>query len=184
MNKSMLVGTVLGAVAVTAGGAVAGYKLLDQSPKFAEVLEVKPITKTISVPREECHDEQVTHTKPVKDEHRIAGTALGAIVGGALGNQLGGGRGKTVTTVAGAAAGGYAGNKVQENMQQSDTYTTTERRCETMHDKQEKTVGYDVKYKIKDKVDNIRMDHEPGDKIPLDKNGQLVLNEGAGNSAH
>ena len=47
MNKSMLVGTVLGAVAVTAGGAVAGYKLLDQSPKYAEVLEVKPITETI-----------------------------------------------------------------------------------------------------------------------------------------
>ena len=33
MNKSMLVGTVLGAVAVTAGGAVAGYKLLDQADK-------------------------------------------------------------------------------------------------------------------------------------------------------
>ncbi|MET0380182.1 MAG: glycine zipper 2TM domain-containing protein [Spongiibacteraceae bacterium] len=177
MNKSMLVGTVLGAVAVTAGGAVAGYKLLDQSPKYAEVLEVKPITETIRIPREECHDEQVTHTKPVKDQHRIAGTAIGAVLGGVLGNQVGGGSGKKIATVAGAAAGGYAGNKTQENMQQGDTYTTTERRCQTVHDKQQKTVGYNVKYKIKDEIGTVKMDREPGDKIPLTEDGQLALND-------
>jgi uncharacterized protein YcfJ len=179
MNKSMLVGTVLGAVAVTAGGAVAGYKLLDQTPKFAEVLEVKPVTKTIKVPREECWDEQVTHTKPVKDENRVAGTAIGAVIGGVLGNQVGGGSGKKIATVAGAVGGGYAGNKVQENMQKNDTYTTTERRCQTAYDKQEKTVGYDVKYQIKDQVGSVRMDREPGSRIPLDENGQLVLNDEA-----
>jgi len=178
MNKSMLIGTVLGAVAVTAGGAVAGYKLLDPTPKFAEVLEVKPVTKTISTPREECWDEQVTRTKPVKDENRIAGTAIGAVLGGVLGHQVGGGTGKKIATVAGAAAGGYAGNKTQEHLQKNDTYTTTERRCETVQDKHEKTIGYDVKYKIKDEVGSIRMDREPGDKIPLDKEGQLVLNDG------
>jgi uncharacterized protein YcfJ len=177
MNKSMLVGTVLGAVAVTAGGAVAGYKLLDQTPKFAEVLEVKPVTKTIKVPREECWDEQVTHTKPVKDENRIAGTAIGAVIGGVLGNQVGGGSGKKIATVAGAVGGGYAGNKVQENMQKNDTYTTTERRCQTAYDKQEKTVGYDVKYQIKDQIGSVRMDREPGSRIPLDEKGQLVLND-------
>lgn len=182
MDKSMLIGTVLGAVVVTAGGAVAVNKMLDMGPQYAEVLETTPITKTIHTPREECHDEQVTHTKPVKDENRIAGTALGAVLGGVLGNQVGGGRGKTLATVAGAAAGGYAGNKTQENMQQGDTYTTTERRCNTVTDKSEKTVGYNVKYKIKDMVDTVRMDHEPGAKIPLDKNGQLVLNEDSGST--
>jgi uncharacterized protein YcfJ len=182
MNKSMLVGTVLGAVAVTAGGAVAGYKLLDQSPKYAEVLEVQPVKKTISVPREECRDEEVTHTRPVKDEHRVAGTALGAVLGGVLGNQVGGGRGKTLATVAGAAAGGYAGNKTQENMQNKDTYTTVENRCHTVHDKQEKITGYDVKYKIKDTVDTVRMDRDPGGKIPLTKDGQLMLSDAAGSA--
>lgn len=176
MNKSMLVGTVLGAVAVTAGGAVAGYKMLDHA-KYAEVLESQPITKTISTPREECHDQEVTHTRAVKDEHRVAGTALGAVLGGVLGNQVGGGRGKTLATVAGAAAGGYAGNKTQENMQNGDTYTTVENRCKTVYDKSEKVVGYNVKYKIKDQIDTVKMDREPGSKIPLDKNGQLVLNE-------
>jgi uncharacterized protein YcfJ len=179
MNKSMLVGTVLGAVAVTAGGAVAGYKMLDQSPKYAEVLEAQPITKTISTPREECHDEEVTHTRPVKDEHRVAGTALGAVLGGVLGNQVGGGRGKTLATVAGAAAGGYAGNKTQESMQKKDTYTTIEQRCKTVYDKQEKITGYNVKYKIKDKIDTVKMDRDPGSQIPLNKDGQLVLSEEA-----
>jgi uncharacterized protein YcfJ len=46
-----------------------------------------------------------------------------------------------------------------------------------VHDKQQKTVGYDVKYKIKDEVGTVKMDREPGDKIPLTKDGQLALNE-------
>lgn len=178
MNKSLLAGTILGAAVATAGGAVAGYKFLDR-PQYAEVLDVKPVTETIRIPREECHDEQVTHTRPVKDQHRIAGTAIGAVLGGVLGNQVGGGSGKKIATVAGAVGGGYAGNKVQENMQNKDTYTTVEQRCKTVHDEQQKTVGYDVKYKIKDEIGTVRMDREPGEKIPLTKDGQLVLNEAA-----
>ena len=43
MNKSMLIGTVLGAVGVTAGGAVATYSLVDRGPQYAEVLAVQPV---------------------------------------------------------------------------------------------------------------------------------------------
>jgi uncharacterized protein YcfJ len=175
VNKSMLVGTVLGAVVVTAGGAVAGYKLLEK-PQYAEVLNVKPIKETIRTPREECHDEQVTHTKPVKDENRIAGTAVGAVLGGVLGNQVGGGSGKKLATVAGAAAGGYAGNQVQKNMQEGDTYTTTERRCRTVTDTHQKISGYEVKYRLDDKIDSVRMDYDPGDRIQV-KDGELVLSK-------
>ncbi len=171
----MVTGAVLGIVIATAGGA-AGYKLLDRQ-QYAEVLDVKPIKQTIRTPREECHDEQVTHTRPVKDQNRIAGTAIGAILGGVLGNQVGGGNGKKLATVAGAAAGGYAGNRTQEHMQEGDTYTTVEQRCRTVMDSQEKTSGYEVRYRLKGKEDTVRMDHEPGDKIPV-KDGQLVLAEG------
>ena len=41
MNKSMLVGAVLGAVGVTAGGAVATYSVINSAPKYAEVLAVQ-----------------------------------------------------------------------------------------------------------------------------------------------
>ena len=77
------------------------------------MLAVEPIKETIRTPREVCKDVAVTRQKPVQDEHRIAGTAVGAVVGGLLGNQIGGGTGKKIATVAGAVGGGYAGNQVQ-----------------------------------------------------------------------
>lgn len=176
MNKSLLVGAVLGAVGVTAGGAVATYSLVG-GPKYAEVLAVKPVTETIKTPREECRDVAVTRQRPVQDQHQIAGTAIGAVVGGLLGNQVGGGNGKKIATVAGAVGGGYAGNKVQEGMQQRDTYTTTQTRCNTVNDISEKVVGYNVTYSIGDQVGKVKMDREPGSTIPLDKNGKLILSE-------
>ncbi len=126
MNKSLVTGLVIGAAVVTAGAAVANFDVFDRSPKFAEVLNVDAVKKTIRTPREVCNDHVVTHTQPAKDEKRIAGTVIGAVVGGVLGNQVGDGSGRKVATAAGAAAGGYAGNKVQQRMQNGNTYTTTE----------------------------------------------------------
>lgn len=177
MDKSLLTGIAVGVAIATAGGAVAGYKMMDKQ-QYADVLNVKPITETIRTPRQECHDEVVTHQRPVKDENRIAGTAIGAVVGGLLGHQVGGGNGKKVATVAGAVGGGYAGNKVQQNMQQGDTYQTTEHRCKTVTDTEEKVSGYEVRYRLKGKEDTVRMDHEPGSTIPV-RDGQLVLDNTA-----
>lgn len=177
MNKSMLIGTVLGAVGVTAGGAVATYTLIGGGEKYAEVVAVQPVNETIKTPRQVCKDVVVTKKAAVKDEHKITGTVIGALAGGLLGNQIGGGTGKKVATVAGAAAGGYAGNKVQGNMQDSDTYQTTETRCSTVTDTSEKLVGYDVKYKMDGKVNQVRMEYDPGSKIPLDDQGRLILSQ-------
>ncbi|WAC43264.1 glycine zipper 2TM domain-containing protein [Pseudomonas sp. SL4(2022)] len=173
MNKSMLVGVVLGAVGVTAGGAVATYSIVSAS-EYAEVLAVKPVKETIKTPREVCKEIAVTRQAPVKDQYQIAGTAIGAVVGGLLGNQVGGGNGKKLATVAGAVGGGYAGNKAQEHLQSRDTYTTTETRCSTVTDSSEKLVGYDVKYELDGKVSQVRMVSDPGRQIPV-KDGQLVL---------
>jgi len=177
VNKSMLVGAVLGAVGVTAGGAVATYSLVKSGPEYAEVLAVQPVKQTVKTPREVCKDVTVTRQAPVKDQHQIAGTVLGAVAGGLLGNQIGGGTGKKIATVAGAVGGGYAGNKVQEGMQERDTYTTTQTRCNTVNDLSEKVVGYDVKYSIGDKVGQVRMDRAQGSQIQLDKEGKLVLSQ-------
>jgi len=174
MNKSMMVGAALGAVVATAGGAFATYSLVERGPQFAEVLAVEPIKETVRTPREVCRDVTVTRQKPVQDQHRIAGTAVGAVVGGLLGNQIGGGTGKKIATVAGAVGGGYAGNQVQERMQRNSTYTTTETRCDTVMDSHDKVVGYNVRYDLDGKVGQVRMDREPGAQIPV-KDGQLVL---------
>ncbi|WP_426112250.1 glycine zipper 2TM domain-containing protein [Pseudomonas sp. DSP3-2-2] len=177
MNKSLLVGAVLGAAVVTAGGAVATYSLVKSGPEYAEVLAVEPVKQQIKTPREVCKDVVVTRQAPVKDQHQIVGSVIGAVAGGLLGNQIGGGNGKKLATVAGAVGGGYAGNKVQEGMQNRDTTTSTQTRCNTVNDISDKVVGYDVKYKLNDKVGQVRMERDPGNQIPVNKDGQLVLGQ-------
>ncbi|MEY4475198.1 MAG: hypothetical protein RL248_965 [Pseudomonadota bacterium] len=179
MNKSMLAGVGIGIAAALGIAAVASMNIFSSGPQYAQVLTATPIKETIKTPRQECRNVTVTHRKPVKDEHQVAGSVLGAVAGGVLGHQVGGGRGKDIATVAGALAGGYAGNRVQSNMQESDTYTTTQQRCQTVYDKSQKILGYDVIYKIGDQQGKIRMDRDPGTQIPVDKNGQLILNNRA-----
>ena len=173
MNKSFVVGSVLGAIVVTSGAAIAGYKYLGAA-NSAEVISAKELHKTIKTPRQECHDEQVTRTKQPKDTNRLAGTGIGAVVGGLLGNQVGGGSGKVLATVAGAAAGGYAGNKIEQKVQQGNTYTATEQRCVTAYDSSELPAGYQVVYLLNGKQHHVHMDHDPGKSIPL-KDGQIVI---------
>jgi uncharacterized protein YcfJ len=174
MNNSMLTGIVAGAVAVTAIGGVAGYRALNPEPQFAEVLAVAPVTETTKTPTEQCDDVVVNEQAPVKDPNRIAGTAIGAVAGGLLGSQIGGGSGRTLATVAGAAAGGYAGNQVQKNMQEKDTVSRTERRCKTVYESNTRTIGYDVRYRLGKEEGQVRMDHQPGPRIPV-KDGKLRL---------
>ena len=173
MNKSLTVGLILGAVTATGAGAVAGYKMMS-TPASAQVVSATATTKTVKTPRQECHDEQVVQQKSPKDEHRLVGTGVGAVVGGLLGSRIGGGNTRIVTGLAGAAAGGYAGNKIQEKMQKGDTYTTTRKNCVTAYDRREEPTGYDVVYELNGKRHQIHMDHDPGQTIPV-RDGQVII---------
>ena len=174
MDKSMVKGIALGGIAmvVLGAGGVTGYKTMT-APRVAEVVAVKEVTEKVVTPREQCEDVQVQRQAPVQDEHRVAGTAIGAVAGGLLGSTVGGGTGKTLATVAGAAAGGYAGNQVQKNMQSKDVVTTTERRCKTVNDTSHKLVGYDVTYRLDGKDGVVRMSTKPGATLPV-KDGKVV----------
>ncbi|MEP6898203.1 MAG: glycine zipper 2TM domain-containing protein, partial [Rhodanobacter sp.] len=90
-------GTSNAAAAFSSGAA----NTVASAAKYAKVISVDPVRETDG-PRQVCRDETVTHTAPPKDQHRIVGTAIGAVAGGLLGNQVGGGKGKTLATVAGA----------------------------------------------------------------------------------
>jgi uncharacterized protein YcfJ len=174
MDKSMIKGFAIGGVAmvVLAAGGVTGYKTLTK-PKFAEVVAAKEVFETVVTPREQCEDVQVQRQAPVKDENRVAGTAIGAVAGGLLGSTIGGGKGKTLATIGGAAAGGYAGNQVQKGMQEKDVTTATERRCRTVQDKSQKLVGYNVTYRLEGKEGVVRTSFKPGATLPV-KDGQVV----------
>ncbi|NDL61902.1 glycine zipper 2TM domain-containing protein [Acerihabitans arboris] len=179
MNKSMLAGVGIGIAAASGIAAVAGLDMFSSGPKYAQVVTATPINETIKTPRQECRNVTVSRRRPVQDENKIAGSLLGAVAGGVIGHQFGGGRGRDVATVAGALAGGYTGNQVQGNLQDRDTYSSTHQRCQTVYDKSQKLMGYDVTYKIGDEQGKIRMDHDPGTQIPLDGKGRLELNKQA-----
>jgi uncharacterized protein YcfJ len=181
MNKSLAIGLVAGAVVAAGAGAVAGLKLM-KGPEYAQVLKVTPLTRTVHTPRQDCHDETVTHQGPVKDQHQIIGSVAGAVIGGVIGHQIGGGTGRDLATVAGAAGGGYAGNRIQKNLQDRDTYTTTEQKCATVYDSSEKRSGYEVRYRLGKEEGTVKMDHDPGERIPV-RDGQLVL-AGTGTDGH
>ena len=174
MDTSTVKGIAIGGMAmmVLGAGGVTGYKTLT-TPRVAEVVAVKEVTERVVTPREHCEDVQVQRQAPVQDEHRIGGTAMGAVAGGLLGSTVGGGKGKTLATVAGAAAGGYAGNQVQKNLQQKDVVTKTERRCRTVQDTSQKLVGYDVTYRLDGKEGVVRMSAKPGATLPV-KDGKVV----------
>jgi uncharacterized protein YcfJ len=136
MNKSMLMGVVAGVGVATAGG-VLGYQYLgEKGPEVAVEAEQEatstaaPAARTAAAPTEECWDEEVQVTEAPKDEHRIAGTAIGAVVGGAIGKEI---NDSDFSTAAGAAAGAFIGRKAQgefqENREGTRTTTTVERRC-------------------------------------------------------
>ena len=174
MNRSLVTGLAVGVVVAVGATAFAGLKMIHKTPEYAEVVKVTPLTKTIRTPRQDCHDETVTHQAPVKDQHQVIGTVAGAVLGGVIGHQIGGGTGRDIATVAGAAGGGYAGNRIQKNLQDKDTYTSTEQKCVTAYDSSERRTGYEVRYRLNGKESTVKMDHDPGDRIPV-RDGQPVL---------
>ncbi|TPG50230.1 glycine zipper 2TM domain-containing protein [Rhodanobacter glycinis] len=160
-NRNADAGTSNGSAALDSGSSA------DAGAKYAKVVSVDPVRSTANNPREVCHDETVTHTAPPKDQHRIAGTAIGAVVGGLVGNQVGGGKGKTLATVAGAVGGGYAGNRIEASRQHAQVTTSVERKCSTVNNTSSKIVAYDVRYVYNGVTRTVRMDHDPGDRVQV-----------------
>lgn len=143
-------------------------------PQYAQVVSVTPVHVT-TAPKQVCHDVVVDHTAPPKDQHNIAGTAIGAVAGGLLGHMVGGGRGRTLATVAGAVGGGYAGNRIENAHHQPQVTQTVQRECNTVAGS-DKIVGYDVQYVYNGVKRTARMDHDPGNRVEV-QNGVSVISD-------
>ncbi|MGH8157027.1 MAG: glycine zipper 2TM domain-containing protein [Rhodanobacter sp.] len=139
----------------------------DNGVRYAKVVSVDPVRQTVNNPQQVCRDQTVTHTAPPKDQHRIAGTAIGAVAGGLLGHMVGSGKGNTLATVAGAVGGGYAGNRIEASRQQPQVTTSVQRQCSTVANASTSIVGYDVRYVYNGVTRTVRMDHDPGDRVQV-----------------
>jgi uncharacterized protein YcfJ len=147
----------------------------DNGPRYGRVVSVDPVRETATAAQRQCHDEVVTRHVPVRDQHQVAGTAIGAVAGGLLGNQIGHGKGRTLATVAGAVGGGYAGHEIQENHQENNTTTSTIRKCETVAGTAgDKVVAYDVRYEYNGVTRSVRMDHDPGDRVQVQEGVSVI----------
>lgn len=167
ISKQVLIGGIVGAIAVTAIGATAGYQMMD-SDNYAEVVNVRAVSETVTVAGEECRDQLISVQRPTKDPNQVAGTITGAVLGGLVGNQVGGGDGKKAATVVGAVAGGYTGNKVQEGMQERNVDQVSQSVCETTEDSHQQEAGYDVTYLLNGQEHTVRMNDDPGKRIRIE----------------
>jgi uncharacterized protein YcfJ len=142
--------------------------------QYAQVVSVTPVRQVAGQTQQVCHDEVVTRKVPPKDQHRIAGTAIGAVAGGLLGHMIGGGRGNTLATVAGAVGGGYAGNRIEASRQEHNVQSTVVHRCSTVESSSSNIVAYDVTYVYNGVTRTTRMDHDPGNRVRVEQSVEAV----------
>ncbi len=149
MTSSMTTGVLI-AMAVAAGGTgVAGYGLISRT-RYAEVLEVQPVRKTVRAPHEACADVIGTQPRPPGDPGRISGAAAGAAAD---------------QRVPAPASGGAQPVAV--------------RRCSTVEDVRLETVGYDVRYRLGDSINVVRLRDPPADSRLELRDGRPIVESGA-----
>ena len=129
--------------------------------QFAEVLEVTPLyrTVTVSVPREECYEE-IERVRYEPEPRRRKGTAgrtvAGGVIGGVIGRQFGSGDGRDAMTVLGTLIGAAVGHdSARARYEDAHTYQEPRRaryrtvqRCEVRDEwrTERELDGYHVTY--------------------------------------
>lgn len=154
---------------LSATGAWAGHKGHGNA-QFAKVVDVEPLYKTVvrHEPVRECYVETVYRS----DERRrsATGTILGGIIGAAIGNELGHHkRNKQVGAVAGGLLGASIGSDISRRNRGDEVYAEDVERCDVRHQRVEEQVsaGYKVTYRYAGELYTTRMDHHPGDRLPV-----------------
>ena len=130
------------------------------------VVSSSPIYRIVKVsaPRQECWQEAVTvSTKSNSNTPEI----LGAIVGAGVGRLFGDGRGQDAATVAGAILGGSIGSDLENK--NAGSRVEYQQRCRTVNEyrEEERLQGYDVTFRLNDRLFKTRTRNDPGSSIKV-----------------
>lgn len=145
MNNSALAGIIVGAVVLAAAGSIFAKSDYNPLQKYAAVVSIEPAFNTTRTPRQVCGDEATLAQAPATGESPAAPQPAEPKVAPAA---------KSANAVTAEAA--EAGP------------------CVVVYDTSSVQSGYDVTYELDGIQKVVRMDRDPGPRIPVE-DGELVL---------
>jgi uncharacterized protein YcfJ len=170
MRKKILMGTAIGIAAVLSAGATAGY-LAWKNPAYADVVGIEPVTKVVMTPDKACRGARIAQRKPAADERAGPDIVIDGMAGGVIRQQD---ADNAAVARADLLRGDSAGGQAQKKTQEKDTYSASGLRCRAGNRVTTKVIAYDVRYRLHGKTSKVRMDHDPGRRLPV-KDGKVVL---------
>ncbi len=160
--KKRLPVCLLAGIVVAVSATVNAYAQSVEVP----VVSSSPVYQVVRVntPQEECWQEAVTvSSKSNSNTPEI----LGAIVGAGVGRLFGDGRGQDAATVAGAILGGSIGSDLENKNASSQVQYQQRCRVVDQYRDEERLQGYDVTFKLNDRLYTTRTRNDPGSSINI-----------------
>lgn len=158
----------LAILALSANFAQAHHQ--DKKGNYGRVIDVKPVYRTYTAPRE--HKSCIESDYSIPRHNSYGATILGAVIGGALGHTIGDAHGDPG---AAAIAGGLIGASFGHSVDRRDRYARQVRvtgPCRSDHRREtvRELVEYKVTYRYNGETYKARMDHDPGRWVKLNVN--------------
>jgi uncharacterized protein YcfJ len=191
MKKNMVLAALIGITALVSAGALAGY-FAWKNPAFAEVVSVEPVRQFVAASDRACVDEPVSRRELAANESLASAVVIDGMAGGMITRQPA--RLEKVATLGAVAAGNPGGRAAQENKVPAKTNPPGEAagkahrnqavaasgaHCRNANRVSEKIVAYDVRYRLHGKTTKVRMDHDPGTRLPV-RDGKVVIVQDSG----
>ena len=148
MNNTVLAGIIVGGVALAAAGSIVANSGYNPLQKYASVVSVEPAFDTTRTPRQVCGDEATLAQAAMPGETAAVATP----------EQL------PVPAKAEQATASKSG----------DAEADASAECVVVYDTSSVQAGFDVTYELDGSQKVVRMDRDPGKRIPVE-DGELVL---------
>ena len=151
MNNTALAGIIVGAVALAGAGAILENSDYNPLQQYAKVVSVEPAFDVTRTPREVCGDEATLARAASSNSEADAAAPLGPVA---------------PTAETREAPPSTDGKKEAGAAAETD--------CLVVYDTRSVQAGFDVTYELDGSQKVVRMDRDPGNRIPVE-NGELVL---------
>ena len=157
MNNTALAGIIVGSVALAGAGAILANSGYNPLQKYATVVSVEPAFDVTRTPRQVCGEEAVLAQAANAGAAPAVGSSAAEVTAPAA-------------TEPTAAPKDTPASK--ETPMRAEEAAETD--CMTVFDTRSVEAGFDVTYELDGTQKVVRMDHDPGNRIPVE-DGELVV---------